>query len=129
MGSPTKEVLGMTVDFGSLYETAHAAGMAAGYGSKPTPMVVTGGVPGQAAESWYVSEGCCGFAWVEFKGTTPWARWAKKAGKARKAYPTGCSIWVSEFGQSVDRKEAYAKAFAGVLKAHGIEAYANSRLD
>jgi hypothetical protein len=92
-------------------------------------MTVTGGVPGEAAQSWYVSEGCCGFAWIEFKGTTPWARWAKKAGKARKNYPTGYSIWVSEFGQSVDRKEAYAKAFAKVLKEHGVEAYANSRLD
>jgi len=119
----------MILDFGSLYETAHAAGMAAGYGANPTPMVVTGGVPGEAAKSWYVSEGACGFAWIEFKGTTPWAKWCKKAGKARKGYPTGYTIWVSEFGQSVDRKERYAAAFAKVLKEHGIEAYANSRLD
>jgi len=119
----------MMVDFGSLYETAHAAGMAAGYGSKPVPMVVSGGVPGEAAKSWYVSEGCCGFAWIEFKGTTPFARWAKAAGKARKGYPSGYTIWVSEFGQSVDRKEAYARAFAKVLTDHGIAAYPNSRLD
>jgi hypothetical protein len=119
----------MTLDFGSLYETAHAAGMAAGYGSTPTPMVVTGGVPGEKAESWYVSEGACGFAWVTIKGTTPFARWAKAAKKVSKAYPTGYWFWVSEFGQSVDRKEKYARAFAKVLNEHGITAYADSRLD
>lgn len=119
----------MQIDFGSLYETAHAAGMAAGYGSTPTPMVVSGGVPGETPKSWYVSEGACGFAWVVVKGTTPFARWAKKTGKASKHYPSGLSFWVSEFGQSMARKEAYAYAFAKVLTEHGITAYAGSRMD
>lgn len=117
----------MILDFGSLYETAHAAGMAAGYGSTPNPMVVS--EVGGEGKSWYVSEGACGFAWVTIKGTTPFARWAKGAKKASKAYPTGYWFWVSEFGQSVDRKEKYARAFAKVLNEHGIEAFANSRLD
>jgi hypothetical protein len=119
----------MQIDHGSLYETAHAAGMAAGYGVKPTPMIVTGGVPGQEPERWYVSEGVCGFAWIAMKGNTSFGRWAKKAGKARSAYPKGLSVWVSEFGQSMDRKEAYARAFAKVLRDHGVDAYAGSRMD
>ena len=35
----------------------------------------------------------------------------------------------SEGGQSIERKEAYAAAYAAVLKANGIDAYPNSRLD
>jgi hypothetical protein len=125
--NPNRKDTGMILDFGSLYETAHAAGMAAGYGSTPNPMVVS--EVGGEGKSWYVSEGACGFAWVWFKGTTPWARWAVKAGKASNHYPTGKCVWVSEFGQSVDRKEKYARAFAKVLNEHGIEAFADSRLD
>jgi hypothetical protein len=36
---------------------------------------------------------------------------------------------VSEFGQSVDRKAAYAGAYAQVLRNSGIDCYADSRLD
>jgi hypothetical protein len=119
----------LQIDYGSLYETAKAAGMAAGYGAAPTPMIVTGGVPGQKPERHYVSEGVCGFAWITIKGNTSFGRWAKKTGLARAAYPKGLSFWVSAFGQSMDRKEAYARAFAKVLNEHGITAYAGSRMD
>jgi predicted CoA-binding protein len=53
----------------------------------------------------------------------------KKKGIARSHYPSGLCVWVSEFGQSVDRKAAYAGAFAQVLRNAGIDCYANSRLD
>jgi len=71
----------------------------------------------------------CGFAWVAFAGNTPWGRWAKAEGIAAKSYPKGLSIWVTDFGQSYDKKRAYARAYADVLNAHGINAHAGSRLD
>lgn len=81
----------------------------------------------------------CGFAWVEIipknKGNT-------KAGKAeREVYKKlgaelswdkrNWTIWnPSGLGvQNVDTKEAGADAAADVLKAAGIDAYGNSRLD
>jgi hypothetical protein len=71
----------------------------------------------------------CGFAWVKFAGNTAFGRWAKKQGLATKAYPNGLMIWVSQFGQSMDKKETYAREFASVLESHGITAYAQSRMD
>jgi hypothetical protein len=113
------------VDFAAIHAEAHAAGMKAGTEVIPTPMVVVDG--SRTYEP--VMDGACGFAWVRFKGTTPWARWAKAQKLAGAAYPTGLSIWVHQFDQSITRKEAYATAYAQVLRNHGIEAYAGSRLD
>lgn len=122
-------------DFAALYAEADAAGKAAAEAAVPTPIVVgseTSPFSGQidyTQPTYFVSEGLCGFAWVSFKGNTAWGRWAKKAGVARPAYGGGLQVWVSGYGQSVTRKEAYAAAFAGVLQAAGITAYAGSRLD
>jgi len=116
-------------DFSALHAKAHVAGMAAGESKVPTPMVVTGGVPGEQPKSYYVADGACGFAWVKMKGNTPFARWAKKAGVARSWSTGGVVLWVSEFNQSMARKEAYANAYAKVLKEAGVEAYADSRMD
>lgn len=41
----------------------------------------------------------------------------------------GLQYWVSQGGQSMQRKEAFARAFASVLKANGIDAFADSRMD
>lgn len=114
----------MKQDFSKVYENAHNAGMNALIECVPTPMTVAGG-----NREWYVSEGACGFAWVEFAGNTAFGRWAKKVGKARPHYPSGLCVWVGEGGQSIGRKEAYAVAFAKVLNDAGIKAYAGSRLD
>lgn len=123
----------MTAEFQALHEKAHAAGMAALVAATPTPMTVyeaeLNGAPKAGGRSWYVSEGACGFAWIEFKGTTPFGRWAKKAGVARKHYPSGLCVWVGEGGQSIARKEAYARAYARTLTEAGVAAYAGSRLD
>ncbi len=55
----------------------------------------------------------------------------KKLNKGHKSYYGGWDYWVSssELGQSITRKEAYAKAFANVLKEWGINAMMMSRLD
>jgi hypothetical protein len=118
---------------------ARAAGREAGLKCRPTPMVVftpVGILAGKGGEVvdltkpvYFVDDGACGFAWIQFPANTAFGRWAKKAGIATKAYPTGLWIWVNEFGQSVERKEAYASAFARVLQSHGIDCYAGSRLD
>jgi hypothetical protein len=39
------------------------------------------------------------------------------------------TYWVSVFGQSVDRKAAFAGAYAKVLRENGIQATAGDRLD
>jgi len=115
-------------EFSALYAKARAAGLAAAGASVPTPMVVS--ETGGSGRSWYVSEGACGFAWVTVRpGNSPFANYLKKAGLGSPAYGGGTQIWVSEFNQSVARKEAYANAFAEVLREAGLKAYAGSRLD
>jgi hypothetical protein len=117
----------------ALHSKAHAAGMAAGGAHTPTPMGVVEadifGKPKPGAHVEVVHSGVCGFAWVSFKGNTSFGRAMKAAGLARKRYEGGLSVWVSEFGQSMERKEAYARAYAAVLREAGIEAYAGSRMD
>ena len=71
----------------------------------------------------------CGFGWVHFAGNTAWGRWAKANGIARDDYPKGLCIWVHQFEQSYDLKLAYARAYAEVLKSHGIDAVGRGRLD
>ena len=120
-----------------IYAEAHSAGMAAGNKSKPVPMVV--GTPSTplgndidySKETYYVADGVCGFAWVNIKPARgKFVTWLKKADIGRKDnYYGGYTIWVSEFGQSVTRKENYARAFAKVLGDNGITAYNMSRLD
>lgn len=117
------------VAFQNIAERAHAAGMAALVSAVPEPMIVNQVEGGAAVKSWYVSEGACGFAWIKVPGNCAFGRWAKKVGLARPAYPSGLSIWVGEGGQSVDRKYAYAAAYAEVLREAGVKAFAGSRLD
>lgn len=122
-------------NFEALYNKANEAGKAAVAGFTPTPMVVG------TASSFFsdkidhnkpvytVPDGVCGFAWIKFKGNTPFGKWAKKTGIAKPGYPNGLQIWVSAYNQSMEKKEQYAQAFAKVLKENGIDAYADSRMD
>lgn len=73
----------------------------------------------------------CGFAWIKVRpANSPFANWLKKNGHVRGvAYHGGVDIWVHEFGQSMQRKEAFAHAFAEVIYNAGIKAYAQSRID
>ena len=82
--------------------------------------------------------GCCGFAWVniyehngvKLKGNTRMGRLLKQAG-VRQDYTRAFQVWGGEWyhGQSIDIKEAGARAYADVLKRHGFTAYPGSRLD
>lgn len=112
------------LDVQLVHDLAHAAGMAAGNDAKPTPMRVVG----QGCDE-VVEGGPCGFAWVSFKGNTAFGRAMKKLNLASPGYPTGLQVWVGEFGQSMARKSAYARAYAAVLRGYGIDAYPQSRMD
>lgn len=117
-----------------IFVAAVAAGEAALEAAKPTPMAIVEadiltGEPKVGARRLVIDEGPCGFAWVVFPGNTAFGRHMKKHGHARKAYGGGLQYWVSQGGQSMQRKEAFARAFASVLKANGIDAFADSRMD
>ena len=108
-----------------LLHEAHRAGMEAGLRAMPTPMLVTND---RTSQRWVVEDGACGFAWVTIKGNGPLAKAAKAHGW-QKGYPKGLTHWVHEFNQSLTRKEAYAHAFAKVLRDAGYEAWPGSRMD
>ena len=120
-----------------IYKEADAAGSAAAEAAVPTPMIV--GTPTTPLgndidfkkQTYFVSEGVCGFAWVKiFPARGAFVTYLKKAGiGSTNSYEGGYDIWVRGYGQSVTRKEAYAQAFAAVLKSYGINAYGQSRLD
>ncbi len=117
------------VDFEKLWEEAKADGYVAGTDETPNPMIVTG------YEDQPVMGGACGFAWVNFKMKgglgRKFGRWLIDNGYARKDTDYGgCTIWISEHGQSMARKEAHAHAMAATLQRAGIEdAHGMSRMD
>jgi len=124
------------LEFRDIYTKAYNAGMKAGQEAIPTPMVVQTHANmlddnSPVVQSEYISEGACGFAWVNVKpGYSKFAKWLKAMGYGdNDSYYKGVTVWVSEFGQSIARKEAFAHAFADVLKEFGIQAYGASRLD
>lgn len=117
--------------FRELVSKAHAAGYAAGLAAECQPMGVAQVMPdGSRRLVSVVPDGPCGFAWITIRpGNSSFAIWAKRNKVADRAYGGGVSIWVGEFGQSMTRKEAYARAYADVLRAAGVQAYSGSRMD
>ena len=121
----------------TIYTEAHSKGMSAGNECSPTPMVVgqpttpLGNDIDYNKETYYVSDGVCGFAWVNIKPARGgFVKYLKEKGIGRKdEYYGGYTVWVSGFGQSLARKESYARAFADVLTTNGIKAYSMSRMD
>lgn len=112
----------------TLWDEAHEAGMEAVENLAVCPMTV---VDKNTGKSWFVEDGVCGFAWVNVKpGNSRFANWLKKNDLARKdEYYGGVTIWVSEFNQSMQKKEAYARAMSKVFDDAGLRSYAASRLD
>lgn len=119
----------------TLYYAALAAGREAGAKAAVVPMVVQdadlNGAPVAGGKAYYVESGVCGFASVRVTpGNCRFANWLKKRGFGRlDSYAGGVRINVSEYNQSLTRKEAHAQAMADVLRAAGINAYADSRMD
>lgn len=123
--------------FMDVYRRALKAGIDAGKAALPMPMIV--GQPTSlfsnqldySRPTHYVSEGVCGFAWVViYPGNHPFANWLKKHGFGSSAYGGGVQIWVSHHNQSLERKEAHARAMVEVFRSSGLEkVYSGSRMD
>lgn len=116
----------LALDVDTLIATALAAGRKAAEDCAPTPMGVTDG-----RTKWVVMDGPCGFAWINVKPAySKVAKALVAKGLAHKnSYEGGVTVWVGDYNQSMARKEAHARAFAAVLQAAGIKAYAGSRMD
>jgi hypothetical protein len=92
-------------------------------------------------KSWYdgEDEGACGFAWVTIipknKGNTKAGRYERtfyeSLGANKDWTGKAYQIWnpSKTYAQNIDCKEAGARAAAQVLQKHGIDCYADSRLD
>ncbi len=112
--------------FKILFNEARIAGLLAATECKPQAMAVMQG--DRILE--VVSGGVCGFAEIIIRpGNCPAANYAKKFLRASKHYYGGMSIWVCEFGQSMEIKGAYGHAFARVLYNAGINSYCQTRMD
>ncbi len=117
-----------------IYKEAYAAGLQAGK-EVGVPKFIVGDAIGLSNEidyskKTYVLEGLCGFAWVNVSPARgAFVNYLKSIDAGHKGYYGGYEIWIREFGQSVDRKSAFAGAFAKVLNSYGINASAGSRLD
>jgi hypothetical protein len=119
----------------ALHERANAAGLAAAEAAVPVPIVVgkSLGLSNEfdpSAKKYFVSEGLCGFAYVLVSGRSGFGRWAKAQKLGYSDSYRGCfALFVRTPSQSVERKEAYARAYVGVLEEAGLEASYYSRLD
>jgi hypothetical protein len=129
--------------FRAICEKATAAGKAAVEKARVVPMIVgeeTGFFSGKidySKPTYFVEDGVCGFAWVNIypknKGNTRLGKEERKVYEAcgfhKNEYEKSYQLWVSAYNQSMQKKEAFAKAFADVLRENGINAYSGSRLD
>ncbi len=136
-------------EFEALFNKAWAAGKAAAATMKPTPVAfqttnsLTGGFDWNKPYE-VVEDGVCGFAWISLREASkagrkdsPFVKWLREQGRGERFseygyfedYTKCWQIWVRGYGQSMQRKESYAEAFAAVLRENGITAYAGSRMD
>lgn len=94
---------------------AYAAGHAAAEAVTVIPMTVVG-----REGRYHVEGGVCGFARVEVRPrTSAWAKWLKTRGWYSSDYHKCVYLNISLYGQSLQRKEAFAAAFASHLTAKG----------
>ena len=117
-------------DLINIVNEAKERGIKAGNDHNPRPMDVTDG-----KQTWHVSEGVCGFAWVHCnaKGNTKLARFLKDNCSFSKSYHGGVDYHIPLFSQSYERKMEHARAMAKYLNDNidrqGISFYADGRLD
>lgn len=126
------------VEAHDLLIAAHTRGLEAGGACTPTPMTLAGYAP--------IMDGVCGFAWVTILGNTTLGRLISQQisamnkslghsqhhawnGFSKNPVSKGFGLWVVYFGQSYERKRAYAQAFADHLTLAGHPATNGSRID
>ena len=118
-----------------IYSQAHHQGNVAVEMANVAPMVVQQrenpfNDESKVIRQYLVNDGVCGFASVNVKpANSKFAKYLVANGLARKSYLGGVSMSVHQFNQSLQKKEAYAYAFASVLNEHGIKAHVESRMD
>jgi len=116
----------MKNEFDKLIIDINVAATTAAKSCKPKPMSVCGHI---------ITEGACGFAWVNIPGRGKFAKYAKEFLGASKTYSgPGFDIWYSNIykshtSQSYDRHMAACEAAAKILNEYGIKAVARGRLD
>ena len=125
--------------FEEIHKKADAAARKAVSEMDVKPMVVgyetsfMSGVIDPNKKTYFVEGGPCGFAWVNIKpANSAFAKFLMSKGKVSKDnYRGGVTLWVSDYGQSEQRKACYAHVYAEVIEKEipGIKAYADSRLD
>lgn len=125
-------------EFERIFEEAQKAGHEAVRAMEaPAPMIIQQHANimddrSPVVKQYVVEGGPCGFAWVTVKpGTSAFAKWLKKTDRGRTdSYYGGVTIWVSEFGQSMQRKEVFAQAMAKKLaELTGLKIRSMSRMD
>lgn len=126
--------LGLTCE--QLFSQADAAGRAAVANMQVRPMVVTQHAnplddSSAPVRQYYVEDGVCGFAWIKIRPARgEFVKWLKKNNIGKTdSFEGGYMIWISDYNQSMQKKETYARAFAKVLADNGIRAYSMSRMD
>jgi hypothetical protein len=118
-----------------IYQQAHYQGNVAVEMANVTPMIVQQRENplddgSKLVRQYFVSDGVCGFASVTVKpANSKFAKYLVENGLGRKGYGGGVCMSIRDFNQSLQKKEAYAYAFASVLNEHGIKAYVESRID
>ena len=111
-----------------LFETADYYGKIAANEAQDQPFDIVNRANGKTCRV----PGMCGFGWVKIKpANCKFAKWMKANGYADiDTYQGGMSYWISDYGQSYEKKRAYAYAFADQLKRAGMKkVYPGSRLD
>lgn len=122
-------------EYSALWNKAVEAGNAAAKACQPTPMVVQqhANMLDDNSPVVYrevVNDGVCGFSWITVRpANSAFANWAKKALQARKGVYGGLTLWCPLPTQSMQLKEAWCGAVAVVLRASGINAHMESRMD
>lgn len=123
-------------EFEDLWRLADTAGQVAATGVVPAPMLVYtpthvfGDTPDLSKPVHVINDGVCGYASIIIRpGNHPFANWCKTHVPGWKSYYGGWELPVRRYGQSYERKMAYATAFAQVVADAGINARASGRLD
>jgi hypothetical protein len=101
----------------ALIDLARSAGQQVAQQTIPTPMVVQDGNSREV-----IKEGSCGGAYVVIPDArSGFARWLRVSRIGASHSPSGQRVYAETGGQSQERAEAYAHAFANVLKMNGVE--------
>jgi hypothetical protein len=124
------------MNYEEIYSEACIAGRNAVASTQVQPMIVTQHSnplddSSKVVRQYYVEDGACGFAWVKIRPARgKFVKWLKDNRIGRpNSFEGGYDISISDYNQSLQKKETYATAFAKVLVSKGINAYSQSRMD